>query len=106
MTDREAIELFQSKCALCKVRATCESLVAEGKSPCLNLNAISALQEREKRSKGCEFCNTYDFGRCGIDEYHIFMAGGNSRVDANEQFKFCPMCGRKLKGVQDESICM
>lgn len=66
----------------------------------------AALQEREERSKGCEFCNTYDFGRCGIDEHRIFMAGGNSRVDANEQFKFCPRCGRPLKGAQDESICM
>lgn len=59
--------------------------------------ALAALQEREERSKGCEFCNTYDFGRCGIDEHGIFMAGGNSRVDANEQFKFCPRCGRPLK---------
>lgn len=65
--------------------------------------AISALQEREERSKGCEFCNTYDFGRCGIDEHRIFMAGGNSRVDADDQFKFCPMCGRKLKGVDNET---
>lgn len=68
--------------------------------------AISALQEREERSKGCEFCNTYDFRRCGIDEHRIFMTGGNSRVNANEQFKFCPRCGRPLKGAQDESICM
>lgn len=65
--------------------------------------AISALQEREERSKGCEFCNTYDFGRCGIDEHDVFMAGGNSRVDADDQFKFCPMCGRKLKGVDNET---
>lgn len=64
---------------------------------------ISALQEREERSKGCEFCNTYDFGRCGINEHDVFMAGGNSRVDADDQFKFCPMCGRKLKGVDNET---
>ncbi len=74
--------------------------------PCYVTNAIkraiTALQEREERSKGCEFCNTYDFGRCGIDEHRIFMTGGNSRVDANEQFKFCPRCGRPLKMAMPE----
>lgn len=97
MTDREAIEILQEEHRYCL-------------EPCYIMNAIkqaiTALQEREERSKGCEFCNTYDFGRCGIDEHRIFMAGGNSRVDVNEQFKFCPRCGRPLKGAQDESICM
>lgn len=52
MTDREAIEAFKAKCGFCEVQATCESMVAEGKSPCLNLNAISALQERIDREQG------------------------------------------------------
>lgn len=102
MTDREAIKALKLEGGLeisGKPGRAAEFL--EGLSV-----AESALQEREERSKGCEFCNTYDFGRCGIDEHRIFMAGGNSRVDANEQFKFCPRCGRPLKGAQDESICM
>lgn len=36
--------------------------------------AISALQEREERSKGCSFCNR-----------------------GNIPAKFCPECGRKLE---------
>lgn len=42
--------------------------------------AISALQEREERSKGCVYCNDV-----AID---IELPNAN----------FCPMCGRPLKG--------
>lgn len=92
MTDKEAIKLFQSKCALCKVRATCESMVAEGKSPCLNLNAISALQEREERSNVCEFCQTTDFHTITKFIWEGKEYGG---------VKYCPMCGRPLKGADN-----
>lgn len=112
MTDREAIEYAGKELQRTGYTLETNSQLNNGLFKILSTKfeflvaAISALQEREERSKGCEFCNTYDFGRCGIDEHRIFMAGGNSRVDANEQFKFCPRCGRPLKGAQDESICM
>ena len=101
MNDREAIELFQSQCALCKVRATCERLVAEGKSPCLNLNAISALQEREERSKGCRYCSLGADMKNGEDmEIDLFdYAEG---MDFSVYPNFCPMCGRKLKTAMPE----
>lgn len=52
-------------------------------------NLIEALQEREERSKGCEYCRDdccpqLDW-RFGLD--HILP-----------DYMFCPMCGRKLKG--------
>lgn len=43
--------------------------------------AITALQEREERSKGCILCYT-------DAKYNPFVGGYN----------YCPMCGRKLKG--------
>lgn len=51
--------------------------------------AISALQEREERSKGCEYCRDdccpqLDW-RFGLD--HILP-----------DYMFCPMCGRQMKG--------
>lgn len=50
---------------------------------------ISALQEREERARGCEYCRDdccpqLDW-RFGLD--HILP-----------DYMFCPMCGRKLKG--------
>lgn len=31
--------------------------------------AISALQEQYNRRNGCDFCKTYDFGKCGIRDW-------------------------------------
>lgn len=46
--------------------------------------AISALQEREKRNKGCEYCYDAVFNPS-------FLV-----------YSFCPMCGRKLKGAEHD----
>lgn len=49
--------------------------------------AETALQERLDREKGCEWC----IGFCP-----------DVTGDPYAEYRFCPMCGRKLKGAQDE----
>lgn len=48
----------------------------------------------------CEFCEKFDFGnaKIEIDKYgvRIALAGGWTKFDKEEQFKYCPQCGRKL----------
>lgn len=46
--------------------------------------AISALEEREERSKGCKYCTV------GDGEFTILL-------DKWGEEDFCQMCGRKLK---------
>ena len=71
----------------------------------------AALQEQEERSKGCEFCNTiYD----DWDEEDLapreFRIEGNKLWYRDTKFHawvsktimLCPMCGRRLKGKQDD----
>ncbi len=67
MNDREAIKRLEN-CAASPYMMAAIDL------------AISALQEREERSKGCVYCNDV-----AID---IELPNAN----------FCPMCGRPLKG--------
>lgn len=49
----------------------------------------------------CNFCKDFDFGtiKCAVDKYgsHIVMAGGAYQYPKEEQFKFCPECGRRLE---------
>ena len=49
---------------------------------------------------GCDFCKKFDFAgaRAEVDKYgaHISLAICNTKFPDEEQFKFCPMCGRKL----------
>ena len=83
MTDREAIvelNLLQSKYS--EIRKS--DVVWEAIE-----TAKEALQEREERSKGCEYCRDdccpqLDW-RFGLD--HILP-----------DYMFCPMCGRQMKG--------
>lgn len=57
----------------------------------------------------CKFCENFDFSQVrvilekfGEDEDNIIhanlgFAGGSRRFSAEEQFKYCPECGRKLR---------
>ena len=49
---------------------------------------------------GCEFCKKFDFAgaRAEVNKYgaHISIAICNTKFPDEEQFKFCPMCGREL----------
>ena len=63
----------------------------------------ASLQEREERSKGCEYCN--DISPCqegvlpdGTEQILCSKDGlfGQAYIYARK-INFCPMCGRKLK---------
>lgn len=76
MSDREAIERLR--------------LMADGGT---NFSGASqtacgmgadALQEREERASGCNFCLSTEYERRKDTDFRYFI--------------FCPKCGRKLKG--------
>lgn len=60
--------------------------------------AISALERQAKEP--CTFCEIVDFGNYHAEVKRnaafISTAGGSYRYPKDEQFKFCPECGRKL----------
>ena len=84
MTDREAIEILQEEHRYCL-------------EPCYVMNAIkqaiTALQEREERSKGCEYCQ---------DNFNFWATEISGYFDKKD-IKFCIHCGRPLKGADNEA---
>lgn len=112
MTDREAIAIFTGLKMM---------VGTEAKEACDI--AISALQEREERSNGCEFCgggktlyqqtrntklyiNTFGKARTLVTESiqcPPFAKCCLKGVSANSVFliNFCPECGRNLKGADN-----
>ena len=101
MTDREAIKRLEN-CAASPYMMAAIDL------------AISALQEREKRSKGCEFCDgtersmMFRKGECAAMSDEVYVSGDAIIIDygckAYDTVKigFCPMCGRPLKGEDND----
>ena len=77
--------------------------------------AISALQEREERSKGCEFCGaklyfkTTQYARPLLAPLTEVQALRDKLLDLTGEVyveinaDFCPMCGRPLKGEDHET---
>lgn len=57
----------------------------------------------------CEFCENFDFGQVriilekfriegnNITHANLGFAGGSGRFPIEEQFKYCPECGRRLR---------
>ena len=49
----------------------------------------------------CEFCKKFDFSTAttGINGNfaHIYLALCNTKFDKEEQFNFCPVCGKYLR---------
>ena len=49
----------------------------------------------------CEFCKKFDFATAttGINGNfaHIYLALCNTKFDKEEQFNFCPVCGKDLR---------
>ena len=104
MTDREAIEILREEHKYCL-------------EPCFIMNAISAaisaLQEREERSKGCEFCDgtersmLFRKGACDSMNDDVYISGDAIIIDYGckaydtVKIRFCPMCGRPLKGADN-----
>ena len=84
MTDREAIKVMKwyTECVDHEIMNECYYG---------HLTAISALQEREERAIGCEWCKFFK------NDPQFLFSRGNGRYD-ELMFEFCPICGRKLKG--------
>ena len=81
MTDREAIETIKIAVSEVEWEYPVEYAVAFQ-------TAISALEEREARSEGCNICKEMDFVDIWDGDF-LLKAGYSS---------FCPECGRPLKG--------
>ena len=65
-------------------------------------DALACLRECAERREGCEFCKNFDFSgasaKMDSGKYpHIHLAGGSYRYPRDEQFDYCPKCGRKLE---------
>lgn len=104
MTAREAIARFEpyiwNECYRKEFQEACS-------------HAISALQEREERSNGCEYCKEYDSvddaPMLACEEYYsdvgMYLCNGylcsNSGEGIELKINFCPMCGRPLKGADN-----
>ena len=125
MNDREAIDRIKNHMKVHKIGVYPHVVLAEA----LEL-AISALQEREERSKGCRFCldagidpdlegcdlSYHDVGHA--EKWHRIMirsGAGKPMAVMYEKWsgkqwntvgiyapKFCPECGRNLKTVMPE----
>lgn len=99
MTDQKAIAIFTGLKMM---------VGTEAKEACDV--AISALQEREERSKGCEFCGaklyfkTTQYARPLLAPLTEVQALRDKLLDLTGEVyveidaDFCPMCGRNLKG--------
>ena len=99
MTDNKAIAIFTGLKMMVgtKAKEACDV-------------AISALQEREERSKGCKFCGaklyfkTTQYARPLLAPLTEVQALRDKLLDLTGEVyveidaDFCPMCGRKLKG--------
>lgn len=100
MTDREAIKhltnywyipLGGQFCVDDDLRRVFAEAIGKG---------ISALQEREERSRGCEWCNrigkTPENWECSlVGEYGTVTTADNEVLWTTADF--CPKCGRRLK---------
>ena len=69
-------------------------------------DVLSPIRDQvEKVFPGCDFCNLADFGEFGfeITKHYakICCALGSWRFPQNEQFLFCPKCGKPLT---DEAV--
>jgi hypothetical protein len=68
-----------------------------------NDDVLDAIQTGEQYG-GCEFCANFDFGTAEARtekvgksiQAGISLAGGSSRCSTDNQFKFCPVCGRRV----------
>ena len=108
MTDREAISVLE--CAEFGNTTVDKPMLTEEEERLYEARdvAISALQERIDRERGCECCNQHNAAELGEKVYSqsvsYYIVGDG--YPHREKHRFCPLCGRKLKGAQDESICM
>lgn len=111
MTREEAIKQIESLFEHCEAMMTSDEPVWSQDCEALKV-ALFALrgptrEQVEKVFPGCDFCNLADFGEFGfeITKHYakICCALGSWRFPQNEQFLFCPKCGKPLT---DEAVDM
>ena len=117
MTDLEAIEYAENELENTSYTLETNNKLRGGLFKILStkfeflVTAKSALQEREERSKGCEYCadhkyNVEDCVMLSHDEsdfdHGMYIYDGELISNSGEfqcvRINFCPMCGRPLKG--------
>lgn len=105
MTDHKAIAIFTGLKMMVGTQAkeACDA-------------AISAIKEREERSKGCEFCGaklyfkTTQYARPLLAPLTEVQALRDKLLDLTGEVYveidagFCPMCGRPLKGEDNGKV--
>lgn len=78
-----------------------------GIRPALKLNSLLLVSSdgEEKADEGCDFCENFDFGMASAKvedmRANIYFCGGSRRYQKEEQFRFCPVCGKKLFAEDD-----
>lgn len=121
MTDREAIEYAENELESTSYTLETNNKLRGGLFKILStkfeffITAKSALQEREERSKGCKFCGaklyfkTTQYARPLLAPLTEVQALKDKLLDLTGEVyveieaDFCPMCGRPLKGEDNET---
>lgn len=117
MTDREAIGYAENELESTGYTLETNNKLRGGLFKILStkfeffITAKSALQEREERSKGCEYCadHKYNVEDCVMLSHDksdfdsgMYIYDGELISNSGEfqcvRINFCPMCGRPLKG--------
>lgn len=99
MTDREAIKILEGF-------YHSEKAEKYGDVPQARGLAISALQEKIEREKGCEHCNNIAMPPKGGPHEFIILDNGlyyycSEYGWEGTVIEHCPWCGRKLKGEEE-----
>lgn len=62
--------------------------------------------DADKAKDGCDFCKRFDFSgaSCEVTKHgaRIKLACGTTGYPKEQQFRFCPVCGKKLHADQDK----
>ena len=99
MTDREAIEYwveFDGEIdVLYKLTGKNGKAELDRQRPAVRA-AISALQEREERSKGCRLCEDWDY----FNQMVCYVPNNETGLSYDPEINFCPKCGRPLNGAE------
>lgn len=90
MTDREAIERMEAETFALDVEIKKGADYLQETHDCMAI-ALAALQEKQVRDKGCEYCKEL------MPMYRTQISTRDKPAFRVFDPKFCPWCGRKLK---------
>ena len=103
MTREEAIEVLR-RLPIGLMDLSCEQ--KSDLKEALNI-ALAALrgptrEQVEKSWAGCEYCEKHKINLVRIEMNYNDSPGSPERLNPTRVPKFCPMCGRKLKGEDND----